>query len=83
MASSKIPFAASMDRARRVAYAHETIQCTSLGSRSRFGKRQRHETFEWIKCRSNATMQQMKKLIVAALTLHGVTLRNPGFAARD
>lgn len=49
-------------RPRRSLGGHTAAETYHHQSRSRFGKRERHITFEWIKLRSNATMQQMYRL---------------------
>ena len=47
---------------RRSLGGHTAAEACHHQPRSRFGKRERHATFEWIKDRSNATMQNMEKL---------------------
>jgi transposase len=49
-------------RSRRSLAGHTPAESYYHQSRSRFGKRERHATFEWIKNRSNATIKQMEKL---------------------
>jgi len=49
-------------RPRRSLCGHSATESYHHQSRTRFGRRERHATFEWIKLRSNATMQQMEKL---------------------
>jgi hypothetical protein len=46
---------------RRSLGGHTAAETYHHQTRSRFGKRERHATFEWIKLRSNATIQQMEK----------------------
>jgi len=44
---------------RRVLGRRSAAETYHLQKRCRFGKRQRHATFEWIRCRSNATIREM------------------------
>lgn len=48
-------------RPRRSLAGHTAAEAYHHQTRSRFGKRERHMTFEWIKLRSNATIQEMDK----------------------
>jgi hypothetical protein len=49
-------------RPRRSLGQHSAAEFYHHQSRSHFGKRERHATFEWIKSHSNATMKKMDKL---------------------
>jgi hypothetical protein len=49
-------------RPRRGLAGHTAAETYHHQTRSRFGKRERHATFGWIKRRSNATIQNMEKL---------------------
>jgi hypothetical protein len=48
-------------RPRRILGGHTAAETCHHQARSRFGKRERHVTFEWIKLRSDATINQMDK----------------------
>ena len=47
---------------RRSLGGHTAAEAYNHQPRSLFGIRERHDTFEWIKARSNATIQDMEKL---------------------
>lgn len=49
-------------RPRRSLGGHSATEAYHHQARSRFGKRKRHTIFEWIKRRSNATIQKMEKI---------------------
>ncbi len=48
-------------RPRRSLCGHSATENYYHQTRSRFGKRKRHTVFEWIRSRSNATVQQMER----------------------